>query len=270
VSLMRAFFTLIVSCGVLLAPAHAAPDPAQAAPPAQIADCARQPLRPVLQTHVVPPYPPISVRTHEEGTTILEVTIEPDGVVSDAMVFVSSGSPRLDEAAQEFVKANWRWTPPQNDCKPVSVRTRISIKWDLHDAPALPGLPTLPGLGAAAMLDTLTVKVVNVSDYPSGVSPAATPGATMLLVLLSASGQINPVVVRSSYPFLVNKAIELAKTYRWQQPRLDGKAVGGIFPLLLVWPVPGQPVPKVDDIKSVQALFAPPVVTVPIGPPPQN
>ena len=92
------------------------------------------PLRPIVATHTIPPYPEMSVMTKEQGKTLLDVSIGADGVPTDVQVAQTSGSLRLDEAARDYVKATWRWSPPVKDCKPVAVKTRVSILWDLHDA----------------------------------------------------------------------------------------------------------------------------------------
>lgn len=95
---------------------------------------ANDPLRPVMSTRTLPPYPPISVRLNEEGTTLMEVSISPQGNVSDCRIVESSSSERLDGAGCDFVTSNWRWHPPTSAGKPVSAKTRVSIKWDLRDA----------------------------------------------------------------------------------------------------------------------------------------
>lgn len=254
---MRLCAPLLSICLVLAAlPAHA-DDPIlmRPTPPGQEQDCkGHQLLRPVMATHTQPPYPQVSVMTNEQGTTLLDVTIGADGVPSDVTVATSSGSLRLDEASRDFVKANWKWQPPLNDCKPVSAKTRISINWSLRNASPLPGMPNLT---PATMMDMVTIKLAEASDYPSGVQPAATPGMTLLMLVMNAAGQISAAVpVRSTNPALTPKAVELAKSYHWQPSKLDGKPTGGIFSLMLIWPVPEQPKPRVDDIKSLMALFA--------------
>jgi hypothetical protein len=32
------------------------------------------------------------------------------------------------------VTSNWRWQPPTSSGKPISAKTRLSIKWDLRAA----------------------------------------------------------------------------------------------------------------------------------------
>jgi protein TonB len=53
-----------------------------------------------------PAYPPLSRRMGEEGKTILRVHVEPSGRPSQIEIKTSSGSPRLDQSAQDAV---WRW-----------------------------------------------------------------------------------------------------------------------------------------------------------------
>jgi len=104
------------------------------APPPKIAAPASDPLRPVMRTHTLPPYPPISVRLNEQGTTLMEVHITTEGNVDECKVLQTSSSDRLDQAACEYVKSRWRWQPPTNQGTPTAVSTRVSVKWDLKDA----------------------------------------------------------------------------------------------------------------------------------------
>ncbi len=103
-----------------------------APPPKAVASS--DPLRPIMRTHTLPPYPPISVRLNEQGTTLMEVHITTEGNVDDCKVEKSSSSERLDSAACDYVKSRWRWQPPTNQGTPTAVSTRVSVKWDLKDA----------------------------------------------------------------------------------------------------------------------------------------
>lgn len=53
-----------------------------------------------------PAYPALSRRMGEEGKVVLRVFVEPTGRPGQIEVKTGSGSPRLDQAAQEAV---WRW-----------------------------------------------------------------------------------------------------------------------------------------------------------------
>jgi protein TonB len=105
------------------------PPPPPAAP--RISDTQ---LRPIARTRTLPPYPPISVRLNESGTTLMEVHITKEGNVDDCKIVTSSSSERLDNAACDHVKRVWRWQPPTSQGQPVDATTRVSVKWDLKDA----------------------------------------------------------------------------------------------------------------------------------------
>src|ERR1051325_169101 len=103
-------------------------------PPPKAVVSSSDPLKPIMRTHTIPPYPPISVRLNESGTTLMEVHITTEGNVDDCKIINSSSSERLDTAACDYVKRVWRWQPPTNQGAPVAVSTRVSVKWDLKDA----------------------------------------------------------------------------------------------------------------------------------------
>jgi protein TonB len=133
-------------------PAMVRPPPTIAAPPPQIVIAAPPPvvaapvvaapppppppteLKAIEKSHSLPPYPALSQRMGEQGTTLLKVSIDNTGKVTECVVVTSSGSTRLDAAAVEYVKANWRWQPPTQAGKPVSATTEVSVKWDLKNA----------------------------------------------------------------------------------------------------------------------------------------
>jgi protein TonB len=133
-------------------PAMVRPPPTIAAPPPQIVIAAPPPvveapkvaapppppppteLKAIEKTHSLPPYPALSQRMGEQGTTLLKVTIDITGKVTTAVIMTSSGSTRLDDAAAQYVKENWRWQPPTQAGKPVVATTEVSVKWDLKNA----------------------------------------------------------------------------------------------------------------------------------------
>ena len=79
-----------------------------------------------------PEYPPVSRRLGEQGTVILEVTVEPSGRASAVKIIQSSGFPRLDEAAVNGVKANYRFTPGTLDGKPAAMPYTFKFTWKLQ------------------------------------------------------------------------------------------------------------------------------------------
>jgi protein TonB len=106
-----------------------APPKAEAPPPPPPTE-----LKPIMRTHTAPPYPTISQRLGEQGTTTMEVSINTEGSLSDCKITKSSGSDRLDQAACEWIKGHWKWQPPTQLGKTVEAKTLVSFKWDLKDA----------------------------------------------------------------------------------------------------------------------------------------
>ena len=94
-------------------------------------------LRPIQETHQLPPYPRESIKLKEEGRVLVEVKIATDGTVDQAVVVGPSGHERLDVAAANFVKGYWRWEPATRKGKPATVTTRVSVLFKLK-SPAKP------------------------------------------------------------------------------------------------------------------------------------
>jgi periplasmic protein TonB len=118
-------------------PAPAAPRPQPApppAPPARAAAPTPTQLVPLMRTHTQPPYPVISQRLGEHGTTGMQVMISEQGNVTDCKVTKTSSSDRLDQAACDYIKGHWRWQPPTVEGKPTATAANINLVWNLKDA----------------------------------------------------------------------------------------------------------------------------------------
>ena len=111
--------------GMIEVPAPPPPAPVVAAPTE---------LKPIERTHSLPPYPTISQRLGEQGTSQIQVSINTGGRVTDCKVIHSSGSKRLDNAACSYVQGHWRWEPPTRAGKKVDAKTNVSVVWNLKNA----------------------------------------------------------------------------------------------------------------------------------------
>jgi len=80
-----------------------------------------------------PEYPPASRRAGEEGTVTLQVFVLDSGRAGEVKVAKSSGFPKLDEAAVNEVKRNWRFVPGKEDGKPVSMWHTFAVTFKLTD-----------------------------------------------------------------------------------------------------------------------------------------
>jgi protein TonB len=66
-------------------------------------------------------YPPVSIRLQEQGRVQIKYTVGSDGDVSECAVTMTSGKPRLDDAACVMVKKRWKFKPATQDGKAVAV-----------------------------------------------------------------------------------------------------------------------------------------------------
>lgn len=86
---------------------------------------------PSLRRASEPPYPAASIRAEEQGVTTLSLCIDTGGRVTSANVASSSGSPRLDEAALKWIKAE-RFKPASANGVPVQTCSHsIAYEWKL-------------------------------------------------------------------------------------------------------------------------------------------
>jgi periplasmic protein TonB len=114
----------------------AAPPPPVVEPPKAVAPPPPPPteLKEITRTHTLPPYPALSQRMGESGTTGLSCEIATDGKPTSCKVEKSSGSQRLDDAASSYVKDHYTWQPPTQLGKPVAATAHLNIVWDLKNA----------------------------------------------------------------------------------------------------------------------------------------
>lgn len=78
-----------------------------------------------------PRYPDVARRSGEQGTVTLRVRVARDGIALEVAVEKSSGSPHLDAAALEAVKA-WRFTPARRGAEAVESWMLVPIVFRLE------------------------------------------------------------------------------------------------------------------------------------------
>jgi TonB family protein len=185
-------------------------------------------IRPIMATHQSPPYPTLSQRLGEQGTTTLKVEIGVDGVPTAVSVQKSSGSLRLDEAARLFVLANWKWEPPLQAGKPVAAATLVSLTWNLKESErAYVELFLGPG------------------DYPPGAVERLEQGNGEVALELQADGSISRMTTgySSGFPDLDAKAQEIVRRHHWQPAMMDGVAVPTMIAVVVHWQLPQTATP---------------------------
>src|SRR5690606_39069642 len=78
-----------------------------------------------------PKYPPLSRRMREEGRVLLRVHVLPDGRPSEVTLAQSSGSKRLDGAAEKAVR-HWRFVPAKQNGLSVAAWVVVPIVFKLE------------------------------------------------------------------------------------------------------------------------------------------
>jgi protein TonB len=78
-----------------------------------------------------PAYPLMSRRREEQGKVLLRVHVSAEGTASQALVHVSSGHPRLDEAAVQAV-LQWRFVPAMQGDRPIAAWVLVPIVFSLR------------------------------------------------------------------------------------------------------------------------------------------
>jgi protein TonB len=79
--------------------------------------------------HVSPVYPDVARQARVQGVVILELTISPEGRVSDARIL--RGIPLLDQAALDAVR-QWVYTPTLVQGTPVPVLMTVTVNFRLQ------------------------------------------------------------------------------------------------------------------------------------------
>lgn len=77
-----------------------------------------------------PVYPPVSRRLREQGMVVLKVRVTADGESEAVLVYRSSGSSRLDDAALAAVR-RWRFVPAKRGTEAVESWVLVPIEFEL-------------------------------------------------------------------------------------------------------------------------------------------
>lgn len=79
----------------------------------------------------MPPYPIEAARQDQQGTVILDVTINAQGQVIKVVIERSSGYRILDMAAEKAAH-DWKFNPGIKDGKPVGGVVRVPVNFSMN------------------------------------------------------------------------------------------------------------------------------------------
>jgi TonB family protein len=198
----------LVASGVRAQPAAEAPA-ASAVPDALTA--------PTVLESPAPQYPESELRSANEQTVIMHVTVAIDGTVSDAHVD-HAVSPAFDQAALDVIK-RWKFTPAKRGDAPIPAAVRVAVRFtppdfDLSDhGPVLDphAAPPVAAPPPAAQPPAAPVPVPALAAEP-------TPPAAEQRTALSASAKVRATTLRpearSSSDFVIEREVLQAAPHR--------------------------------------------------------
>jgi protein TonB len=77
-----------------------------------------------------PEYPPQAFRDHEEGTVLVRVNVDANGMATNPEVVNRSGSRELDRAAMDAVR-KWQFKPALKDGKAIASTVDVPVEFKL-------------------------------------------------------------------------------------------------------------------------------------------
>ena len=79
---------------------------------------------------IQPEYPPQAFRNHEEGTVLVRVNVDANGMATNSAVVHRSGSRELDSAAMDAVR-KWQFKPALKDGKAIASTVDVPVEFKL-------------------------------------------------------------------------------------------------------------------------------------------
>ena len=193
-------------------------------------------------------YPSFSKRSGEQGTVIVRLIIDQDGLVEDALLLRSSGYPRLDRAATEIGK-RYKFKPFLVDGKPSIISTSFSIKFSLKDDEIPSEAPIPPSVKFA---DLKIIEDGQKSDYflVEQLKNTSNPFIQVLIEINEAGSVVKASAIKVSDPIVKDKAETIARHYRFKPYFIGSKA----SPVLSVLKIDLQSSKKIESPKSTSSI----------------
>jgi TonB family protein len=92
-------------------------------------------LHPTLVGRVAPYYPPEAIHLRHEGTTLVHISVDAQGVLHDVTVLKSSGYAELDQAALTAVN-QWKYQPAVDHGMAVDSEMQVPVTFKIKFADA--------------------------------------------------------------------------------------------------------------------------------------
>ena len=182
-------------------------------------------------------YPAAAYTQQLEGRVVVSFVIEKDGTLDEIQV-LQSPSALLSEAAVQTLQRSERWTPGQNEGKPVRVRYVLPVDFALDPAPtaAETAAPEQrPAAGSEEVhlrteqmpryqggdLQTFRTWVAARLRYPQAAREAQTEGRVVVSFVVERDGSIQEITVLSTPSEVLSEEVlrVLRQVERWEPGR---------------------------------------------------
>jgi periplasmic protein TonB len=87
--------------------------------------------KPLYQQNQKPPYPPLARRRNWQGTVLLLVTVDVQGLSKNVQILEGSGYSILDKTAKKTVQ-KWKFTPGKINGRPTEMQVQVPIHFKLE------------------------------------------------------------------------------------------------------------------------------------------
>jgi TonB family protein len=143
-------------------------------------------------------YPLSALAVNEEGPVVLDLSVSPSGIVSDARIVSSTGSETLDRATIRIAKGHWRFTPAMQNGRPVTASVQVEASWSLPLTPASQSYFEVPdAVGASPAVPNGSYEA-RFSDYPPAAAAGRAQGVVGLRYQVSTAGNVTDAVIVES------------------------------------------------------------------------
>ena len=213
------------SAAMLFVGLAVAQEPTQA--PIQIPDSSTA----LLVRKVAPVYPPLARQARIQGTVLLSIVIDREGVVRDTRLV--SGHPMLAPAAVEAVK-QWKYKPYISGDEAAAVETTVQIRFKLADDPetrdaAVAHADSSQGAGAAQLvrvaagvMERILAQKVD-PEYPTEAKEKHIEGTVLPNVNIDKEGNVARVELVSGDPRLAPAAMDAVLEWKYRPLLLNGE-----------------------------------------------
>jgi TonB family protein len=135
-------------------------------------------------------YPLGALASYESGRVVLDLSVSPSGIVSNARIVTSTGSDALDRAAIRIARGKWRFEPAMQNGRAVASTAQVEANWTLPLTPITQAYFEVPdSMGADPARPTGGYEALY-SDYPPAAAAGRAQGVVGVRYQVDMAGHV--------------------------------------------------------------------------------